>query len=232
VSEPANPLLTTALLIIICTVGLAAALLGPRWMYAWAMPATILLLHSVLKYQAASQAGRMLAGKRRSGELEMLLTTPYDEDEILRGCFYELIRSLYWPTLFALGVDLTLVILGCWKPWFGAGLMWAFIVAVEVVWLLVNLYSLSWVGLFQGIKLGNPAKAAGRAIFNVVLLPWVLGICFAGLAAVLAPGNTGPEVVFPVAVIFVGSLTFCNFYFAGSAINELRDGFRPWAARS
>jgi hypothetical protein len=63
-------------------------------------------------------------------------------------------------------------------------------------------------------------------------LPWVLGISFAGLAAVLAQSNTGPEVVFPVAVIFVGSLAFCNFYFTGSAINELRDGFRPWAARS
>jgi hypothetical protein len=232
VSEPANPLLTTALLAVICALVLAAALLGPRGTKAWAAPVAILLLHSVLKYQAASQAGRMLAGKRRSGELEMLLTTPYDEDEILRGCFYQLIRSLYWPTLFALGVDLALLILGCCNDWFGAGLMWAFIVAVEVVWMLVNLHSLSWVGLFQGIKLGNPAKAAGRAIFLVVLLPWVLGIGFAGLAAVLAPGNTGPEVVSPVTVIFAGSLAFCNFYFTGSAINELRDGFRPWAARS
>ena len=232
ITDPANPLSITALLAVICAVALAAALFGPRWMYVWVMPGTILLLHSVLKYQAASQAGRMLAGKRRSGELEILLTTPYDEDDILRGCFYQLIRSLYWPTLFALGVDLTLVILGCWKPWFGAGLMWAFLVAVEVVWLLVNLFSLSWVGLFQGIRLGNPARAAGRAIFNVVLLPWALGICAAGLAAVLAPGNTGPEILFPVAVVFAGSLAFCNFFFAGSAINELRDGFRPWAARS
>jgi len=232
VSEPANPLLTTALLAIICALVLAAALLGPAWMKASAMPATILLLHSVLKYQAASQAGRMLAGKRRSGELEMLLTTPYDEDEILRGCFYQLIRSLYWPTLFALGVDLTLVILDWWKDWSGNSWGWTILVAVEVVWMLVNLYSLSWVGLFQGIKLGNPAKAAGRAIFLVMLLPWVLGIGFAGLAAVLAPGNSGPEVVFPVAAIFVGSLAFCNFYFTGSAINELRDGFRSWAARS
>ena len=64
---------------------------------------TILLMHSVLKYQAASQAGRMLAGKRRSGELELLLTTPYGEDEVLRGCLLELKRSLYLADAFCLG---------------------------------------------------------------------------------------------------------------------------------
>jgi hypothetical protein len=227
----ANPLLTTALLAILCAIVLGAALLGTAWMKAAAIPGTILLLHSVLKYEAASQAGRMLAGKRRSGELELLLTTPCDEDEILRGCFLQLKRGLFWPVLFALGVDLALLIAGGGNNSFGGSFWWTVIVMVEIIWMLANLYSLSWVGLFQGLKLANPAKAAGRAIFNVVLLPWVSVICCAGLAAVLTPGNTGPEVVLPIVLVFVCSLTFCNVYFTGSAISELRDRFRAWAAR-
>jgi hypothetical protein len=220
------------LLAAICAVVFGAALVGPSWMPEMASAAVILLLHTELKMQAASQAGRMLAGMRRNGELEMLLTTPYDEDDILRGCFHQLKRGLFWPTLFALGVDMTLLILGCCNDWFGGGLAWVVIVVVEILWMLANLYSLSWVGLFQGLKLANPSKAAGRAIMCVVQLPWVLGICCAGLAAVLAPGNTGPEVVLPIALIFLGSIAFCNFYFTGSAINDLRDQFRSWAAQS
>ena len=169
---------------------------------------------------------------RRSGELEILLTTPYDEVEILRGCFFQVIRGLYWPTLFALGVDLALLIMGSCYGSFGGGLAWAGIVVIEIVWMLVNLYSLSWVGLFQGLKLANSAKAAGRALFNVVLLPWIVGICCAGLAVILAPANTESAVVFIIAVVFLSALTFCNFYFTGLAISDLRDNFRSWAAQA
>jgi hypothetical protein len=189
VAEPSKPLLTTTLLLMICTVTLTGTLLGPAWMKMSAAPVTIVLLHTVLKFQAASQAGRMLAGKRRSGELELLLTTPYDEDEILRGCLLELKRSLFRPTLFALGVDSAVLIFGLVVPGFGVGVWWAAAVAGEVIWLLVNLYSLCWVGLFLGLRLANPAQAAGRAIFCVVLLPWVLVVVFGALATLAVPGH-------------------------------------------
>jgi hypothetical protein len=236
VTEPAKPLLTTALLIIICAAILAGALLaGPSWLAVqWGQVAllTILLLHSVLKYQAASQAGRMLAGQRRSGELELLLTTPYGEAGVLRGCLLGLKRGLFWPTLFALGVDLALLLFGWWKAWFGNGQAWAAMVVAEVVWLLVNLYSLSWVGLFLGLKLANPARAASQAIFYVVLLPWLLAMAFAALAALLAGGRFGPDLGLPGAGMLVISLVFCNSLFTGWAVNELRDNFRSWAAHS
>ncbi|MGA2540289.1 MAG: hypothetical protein ABSG78_01870 [Verrucomicrobiota bacterium] len=231
--QPAKPLLTLALMVMICAVILAGALLGPPWMKAPAAPVTILLLHSVLKYQAAAQAGRMLAGKRRSGELELLLTTPYDEDEILRGCLLELKRSLFWPVLFALGVDLGLLILGCLRAGFGLDLGWEAAVVVEVVWLLVNLYSLTWVGLFLGLRLATPAKAASQAIFYVVLLPWVLLICSVALATPLVWRHRfGQEPGVPFAGIFVFALVFCNSFFPGWAINELRDRFRFLAAQA
>jgi hypothetical protein len=233
VIEPAKPLLTLGLLVMICAVVLAGALLGPPWMKAPAAPVTILLLHSVLKFQAASQSGRLLAGKRRSGELELLLTTPYDEDEILRGCLIQLKRSLFWPVLFALGVDLALLVLGSWRAGFGYGLAWEAAVVVEVAWLLVNLYSLSWVGLFLGLRLASPAKAASRAMLYVVLLPWVSLICLAALAAVVVRGHTiAPELRAPMALTFVVSFMFCNSYFTGWAINELRDRFRLLAAQT
>jgi hypothetical protein len=230
--EQENPFLTTVLLAILCAIALAAALLGPSWMTEPTALSTLVLLHTILKYQAASQAGSMLAGKQRSGELEILLTTPYDEDEILRACLRQLKRGLFWPTLFALGVDLALLILGLSNDWFDNGVVWAAAVVVEVLWMLASLYSLSWVGLFLGLKLGNAAKADGRAIFYVVLLPWVLTACAAGLTAVLGLDVTHSGTLFLFAMNFLFSLVFCNLYFTGSAISELRDRFRFWAART
>lgn len=231
--EPAKPLLTLALLVMICAVVLAGALLGPPWMKARAAQATILLMHSVLKFQAATQSSRLLAGQRRSGELELLLTTPYDEEEIVRGCLLELKRSLFWPVLFALGIDLGFLILGLCRAGLGYGMGWAAAVVVEVLWLLVNLYSLSWVGLFLGLRLASPAKAAGLAIFYVVLLPLLVMSSLAALGAMLEPGRGLGGVMSPtVVLIFVFSLLFCNSYFTGWAINELRDRFRFLAAQT
>jgi hypothetical protein len=233
VTEPAKPLLSTTLAVMVWVVFLSYAPVAGTPMAMPAMLVMILLLHSVLKFQAASQASRMLAGRRRSGELELLLTTPYDEDEILRGCLLELKRSLFWPALFALGVDLALLIFGWRKAWFGDRLGWAAAVMVEVIWLLVNLYSLSWVGLFLGLRLANPPKAASRAIFYVVLLPWALLICFAAPATLLVGRHRlGLDAAVPCAVILVIAVVFCNSFFTGWAINELRDRFRSWAARS
>ncbi len=173
----------------------------------------------------------MLAGKRRSGELELLLTTPCDEDEILRGCLLQLKRSLFWPALFALAVDLALLIFGSWRAGFGYGLAWQLAVVLEVLWLLANLYSLGWVGLFLGLKMASPARAASKAFFLVVLLPWILPVCLAALAVFVPLGHVlGPELRLPVGLVFVFSLLFCNLYFTGWAVNELRDRFRFWAA--
>ena len=236
VTEPAKPFFTTALLMIICAaIPAGVSLAGPsRLAVQWGQVAlvTILLLHSVLKYQSAFQASRMLAGKQRSGELELLLTTPFGEAEVLRGCLIELKRSLYWPTLFALGVDLALLVCGWREDWFGDGLGWSIALLGEVLWLLANLISLSWVGLFLGLRLANPARAAGQAIFYVVLLPWLVAIAFAALVALLAGGRFGPELGVPSAGIFVIALFFCNSFFTGRAVNELRDNFRSWAAQT
>jgi hypothetical protein len=234
VSEPAKPLLTTALLALICAVILGAALPAPSWMTLPVAPVAIVLMHSVLKFQAASQSARMLPAKRRSGELELLLTTPYDEDEILRGCLRELKRGLFWPALIALGVD-ALLILDWQQSGVGDALGWAALVVVEVIWMLANLYSLSWAGLYLGLRLGSPAKAAGRAIFYVVLLPWFFLVCFAALAALLAGRPAllpAPDFGILLALVFVIAAVFCNLYSAGWAVNELRERFRALAAGS
>jgi hypothetical protein len=128
---------------------------------------------------------------------------------------------------------LGLLILGCLGAGFGLGLGWEAAVVVEVVWLLVNLYSLTWVGLFLGLRLATPAKAASQAIFYVVLLPWVLLICSVALATPLVWRHRfGQELGVPFAGIFVFALVFCNSFFPGWAINELRDRFRFLAAQA
>lgn len=233
-AELAKPLLTTAILAMICAVILGGVFLGARWI-AWppAFLATILLMHSVLKFQAASQAGRVLADKRRTGELELLLTTPYDHDEILRACLIALKQSLFWPTLFTITVDFALVVFAAWKIGFPEGLSWAVALMVEIAWLLANLYGLTWVGAYWGLKLGNPAKAAGKAILYVMLIPWISVVVFVVFLLMLVHGHQfEPGFIPPTLLLFIIVFAICNTLFPGRAVNELSDRFRTLAART
>jgi hypothetical protein len=66
-----------------------------------------------------------------------------------------------------------------------------------------------------------------------MLLPWLSVICLAAPAALVFRGRLfGPEIAAPIAGIFGISLLFCNSFFTGWAINELRDRFRALAAQS
>lgn len=233
-AELAKPLLTTAILAMICAVILGGVFLGPRWI-AWppAFLATILLMHSVLKFQAASQAGRVLADKRRTGELELLLTTPYDHDEILRASLIALKQSLFWPTIFAITMDLVMIIFVGWKMGFLEGIGCAGLLTVEIVWLLANLYGLSWVGAHLGLKLGNPVKAAGKAILYIMLIPWISGLVFVVVMSIVLRGRPfEADFIFPAWLPFIIAFAICNTLFPAHAVGELRDQFRALAART
>jgi len=224
-AKPRNPFVILSAMSAIWAMGIIFAVQAPN---AWPVVAgTIVLTHWVLKFQAITQSSRMLAARRQSGELELLLTTPYDEDGIVRTCLHELKMALFWPTLVALAADFVAAVVVWTQLGFFDGLPCALLVLGEVVWMLVNLFSLSWMALHLGLKLANPAKAAASAVFCILLLPWAASVAFAAMASLLVPGpRFGPEFGPPVVLVFVFFLVFCNTYFTGNAISALRDHFR------
>ena len=188
--------------------------------------------HLALKFSAATNACRCLPGRRHSGELELLLTTPLDEDAVVRGSAIALKRQLLWPVLFVLALDAALLVLGWWKAGFWNGFAWAAALLIETVWFLGNLYSLTWLGLCLGLKSASFSKALGGTLFYILFMPVsalaAASVCF-GIASI--GRNFSPAMTVVMVLGFFVMLVVCNLGFAGWATCELRDRFRILAAQ-
>jgi hypothetical protein len=88
--------------------GLAVALMRAPAMEVWMIWSYVGVLFTLLLYLwAASQAGRFFVEARRSGLLELLLTTPLNDRQIVRGQWRGLLRMFGLPFALLLGVHVT-----------------------------------------------------------------------------------------------------------------------------
>jgi hypothetical protein len=77
-------------------------------MEVWMIWSYVGVLFTLLLYLwAASQAGRFFVEARRSGLLELLLTTPLNDRQIVRGQWRGLLRMFGLPVALLLGVHVT-----------------------------------------------------------------------------------------------------------------------------
>jgi hypothetical protein len=158
----------------------------------------------------AWEASRLLAEHRRAGGLELVLVTDLGVTEFLNGCRSALRRLFGGVTIAAIGLDVLLGLFvfltsltaagpgGRGDPLTGI----IVVVAVLVGMLLLDLWSLSWVGLWLGVRHRWPWQAAFSSVARVIALPWA--IAFAGM---LLGGATGGAFGWPVALVMVWVLT-------------------------
>ena len=137
---------------------------------------TAYLLHTILKFWLASEACRPLAEDRRSGALEVMLSTPLSVDRILEGQLAALERQFAWPVLIVLGADLVMLLAGLQTE---ASSDWLLLWLGLIVLFVVDLYTLAWVGFWLSLAAKKAHRAANGAIARVLVLPWavfVLGL--------------------------------------------------------
>jgi hypothetical protein len=147
---------------------------------------TALLLHTVLKSWLASEACRHFLEHRRSGALELLLSTPLTVEEILHGHLLALRRQFGGPILVVLAVDVLLLILGLNR---GAGAsdgreITLYFLAGMIV-LIVDAFALAWVGMWFGLSAKNLNRATSATWARILALPWgifILSIVFVATA--------------------------------------------------
>jgi hypothetical protein len=147
-----------------------------EWLILWPVFAQY-----VLCLWIAIQAPRRLADDKQSGALELLLCTPIEPREIVRGNM----RALWWrfgralAALIALDVFLFLtyfnVRMGWWE--FRRHELFPLAIYATIVFPLQG-YSLARIGLYEGLVRSNSVRATFMAIWKVGLLPWVLFIGF------------------------------------------------------
>lgn len=128
-----------------------------------------------LKMRVASTACRHLHEHRRSGALELVLCTPLQPPEVLAGNLAGLRRQFALPTIVvALGAGLLLVVAMWSSRTMGeeVEVVWAF--AVGLAMMALDLWALSWTGMWLGLRNARYTRAYAMTLFLVLGLPWIL----------------------------------------------------------
>jgi ABC-type Na+ efflux pump permease subunit len=140
---------------------------------------TALLLHLLLRAWLASEAVQCLGPDRRSGALELLLSTPLSVRDLLRGHQLALQRQFLKPALFVLGLDILFLLVGLDEVhgdqerflWIG---FWLVVMAV----LLADMQTIAWLSMWFGLVARQASRAAGQSILIVLVVPWLLFLLF------------------------------------------------------
>lgn len=132
--------------------------------YFW----TAIIAHTVLKVWLVTEATRRFSADRQSGALELLLATPIQVKEIVRGQWLALERQFAGPMFVVLLVDFVFVMAMRRE----SSSVW-FLVILMVVF-AADMVTLAWVGMWRGLNSRRSNRAAAGAMARVLILPWVL----------------------------------------------------------
>jgi hypothetical protein len=137
--------------------------------------ALLFSLNLILKIGLSRAASRPLCEDRRSGALELVLTTPLGAREIVRGQRLALLRQFGPPAMTLFGANFVCL----WMGWRNAHdhtfLFWEHLMLN--VFLLADLYALSWTGMWFGLRAAKPNRPAVMSIFFILappLLAWAV----------------------------------------------------------
>jgi ABC-type transport system involved in multi-copper enzyme maturation permease subunit len=191
---------------------------------------TALFWNSVLKLWIGIEACQRLAEEQKAGSLELLLSTPLNEREILRGQFLALKRQFLKPLAVVIGVEIVYMVAvsrhsvssveeGGRQAAFGL---------TGLILLILDITALSWVALLAALTAKSPSRASASAIVRVLILPWIGFAAVAVIAGIWTAGGPGPGWQFYLYLWFwLGVLT--DLGYGLPAWWQLRTHFRELA---
>lgn len=195
---------------------------------------TAIAAHLTIKFWIASLAVRQIAEDRRTGALELVLSTGLTHQEIVRGHLRALKRLFAGPVAAVLAMDAVFAFAcgyqGMPHPSDNWVLFWLFLGSMGT--LVADAWALGWLGLWFGLTMNRSNRASGAAIWRVVFLPgivmWFGGTCLAFGGAFGALNSGGPETF--LVLWFVLSFVNAGVWYA-FAERRLMEQFRAAAAK-
>jgi ABC-type transport system involved in multi-copper enzyme maturation permease subunit len=156
--------------------------------------AILFLIHLTFKLWTASEVCSRLIQDRRSGALELLLSSPLSVREIARGQTLALRRIFFRPVSVLILAEIVLMHRMLNQPRSMVNdptIIWSFIAAITT--LIVDLWALKWVGLWLSLRGKSIERVLLGTTARVMALPWLLFIAFAGLmlASQILTGQRG-----------------------------------------
>lgn len=179
-----------------------------------------------LKALLAVEASRTFSQDRWGGGLELLLTTPLGEGNIVRGQVLALWRQFALPTMAVLLANVMFLMVEI--CWLSDGNNTKELISLHLVlagFLAADMIALSWVGMWLGLINRKPNRAALLALACILALPMVVFFFFAIV-------SSGFDASFGTSVflwIVMGLAADLSFGLAASVI--LREQFRSFVAK-
>jgi hypothetical protein len=188
----------------------------------------IALLHAALKWWVTAEACRHLSDDRRSGGLELLLSTPLREEEIVGGQRRALMQQFGGPVAVVLVADFIfmLMTLKLGTPDERSG--WVMVYLILGGFLAFDLFTLSTVGMWLGVSGRKTNRATIVALMRIIVLPTAVFTVAGILIAIVRPNGNPSLMAFGVFWIVLCTVT--NLVFIASAKNHLRQ-FRDIVAQ-
>jgi ABC-type transport system involved in multi-copper enzyme maturation permease subunit len=180
----------------------------------------------VLKAWLAAEASRTLSEDRRSGGMELLLSTPLNERDILRGQQLSLWRQFALPVAAVLLANLAFLLeeIRWWDSSSRPALLKIHLMLGG--FLVADTISLSWVSAWLGLSNRKPNRAALLALTQILVLPAVLFVVILSLWALLTKPNNADDSFTGGFVLWLLLGLAADLYFGLSARGRLRAEFR------
>lgn len=132
-----------------------------------------LFVHFFLKLWVASEAASVIAEDRRTGALELVVTTPLGAGGIVNGIFKASLLQFWKPVCLLIAAELLLVFtMAAPDRQLNLPLARSAYVA-SMLMLVVDMASIGWVAIWYALKTGSTHKAIGRSVVWMLALPWV-----------------------------------------------------------
>ncbi len=207
---------------------------GKDWLNKFNFVTSSLVLHMIVKYYLATESCRRFVEDRRTGALELLLSTPITVEEILRGQRLALLRIFSAPVLAVILIDLLFLIAGFNERNSYSSrdeTFWVTIYLILIAVFILDLIAISWVGMWRGMRSRGANRATAGILARVVLLRWVVFVLtlliFVWLSLFRSMNNEEYVFIFTWFIISVG----INLCFMLPAKNNLYTRFRYIAAQ-
>jgi ABC-type Na+ efflux pump permease subunit len=196
------------------------------WMTEGIYVCTALLAHASLKCWIAIEASRRLGADRRSGALELLLSTPLSVAEIMRGQWLALVRQFGGATAVVCALDLLFLGLGC-KLAYNADerTLWILVWLAGILIFVLDMVTLPPLAMWLSLSGRKNTRAGTSALVLVCIIPWFVLCAFAALVEIVAAvSNTRP-----IANSNAG-WTFLGVWFAASVVIDVL--LASWSLKS
>ena len=179
----------------------------------------------------AAMACRFFAEARRTGALELLLTTPITDRSVRSGRRRALIRLFFWPVT-AIALLHVAYVLGSWQPYSQQSTgplvlrQYTLMAAGSLAGFLTDVLALTAVGGWFSLSSPNLRTVVLKTFVLVVLVPWVALnlVRYSPRLATALPGSF--FLVLPAATVLK------NLLFLAWASFQLRRHFRAAASQS